>query len=75
MTRDELELMREMRQVCNDVPTFVLAFTSGELSPDEERAFSQLWAGVAEKIAQHAEERRRLVIEGDVEPAARELEP
>lgn len=75
MTRDELELMWEIKQVCDDVPSFVLAFTSGELTSEEERAFGQRWAAIADRIVRYAADRERVVIDGDVEHGAVELEP
>jgi len=64
MSREELELMRELRRLSQCIPSFALEFASAELSVDNEIAFVHQLAGMAESLLRHANARRGLTIDG-----------
>ena len=68
MTRDELELMWQLKRVCNEVPEFVLEFMSGDLSAEAERAFAYQLKDLAEQLVLHANARRGMTVDGQPTP-------
>lgn len=87
MSRDELELMRELRHLSERIPGFVLAFANHDLTIDAEIAFVHRLADMAEGLLRHANGRRGLTTDGQpaplvidmsfvrLEPTGRELPP
>jgi hypothetical protein len=66
MSRDELDLMRELRRLSECIPGFVLAFANDELDVEVEISFVHQLANMAEGLLRHADGRRGLVVEGEV---------
>lgn len=75
MTRDELELMWELKRVCNGVPGFVLEFMDGDLSAEAERAFANQLEDLAEQLVDHAKAKECLVFDGSAIVLPNHAEP
>lgn len=66
MLREDRELLADLKRVCNSASTFALEFMAGELSVEAEIAYAHRLVDVAELIMNHANARKRLVINGQV---------
>jgi hypothetical protein len=87
MSREELLLLQQLKQLSNQVPGFALEFASHEFSVEAEIDFVHQLADMAEALLRHANARRGLAIDGQpaplvidavsvrVEAAPRELPP
>lgn len=87
MTHDELELLTDLKRLCNEAGQFALDFMAGTLSIQDEESYGLRLAEVAGQILVHARGRGQLVIEGQatvidglsggviLEPGRRELPP
>ena len=64
MLREERELLVALKRVCNQAPGFALEFMAGELSVEDELAYAHRLVDVAQAIMNHANGRKRLVING-----------
>lgn len=62
--RPDRELLADLARFNRAVPGFALAYVNGEVTPFDELAFAEQLAQLADAIRQHAEDRRRLVIDG-----------
>jgi len=60
MSRDELDLMHELRRLSERIPGLVLAFANDELAVEAELAFVRQLADMAEGLLRHANSRRGL---------------
>ena len=67
MSRDELNLMHQLRRLSQRIPGFVLAFANDELTVETELAFVRQLADMAEGLLRHANSRRGLT--EDEQPA------
>ena len=67
MIPQDRQLLAELARVNSQVPGFVLSFIDGKLSPDEQSAFARKLADLAAAILDHADERKRMVIDGHAE--------
>jgi hypothetical protein len=68
MTREELELMWELRRVCEQVPDFVLEFTDGAMSVTAEEAYGLQLIDLGERLLAHAKARKGLALDGEPTP-------
>jgi len=75
MLRDERELLADLKRVCNDASVFALEFMAGDLSVEAEIAYAHRLVDVAELIMNHANARKRLIIDGQATGLALEAEP
>jgi hypothetical protein len=71
---EDRQLLVDLARVNRCVPEFVLAFIDGKVSPDEQIAFARRLVELAEVITTHANERKRVVIDG-TSKAELELRP
>jgi len=65
MTREELELMTELKRICNQAPEFALAFMAGDLPTETEEAYAQRLVASGERLLAHVKRRKGLVINGE----------
>jgi hypothetical protein len=65
MTREELELMAELKRICNQAPGFALAFMAEHLSIEAEETYALRLAGIGERLLAHAKRRKVWVINGE----------
>jgi hypothetical protein len=68
MSRVELDLMHQLKQLSQRIPSFVIAFTNDDLPVDVEIAFVHQLANIAEGLLRHANARRGLTIDGQPIP-------
>lgn len=68
MSSDELELMRQLRQLSERIPAFAMEFANHDLDVDAELAFVRHLADVAEGLLRHANARRGLTADGRPTP-------
>ena len=66
MLRDERELLADLKRVCNDAALFALELMAGDLSIADEITYAHRLVDVAELIMNHANARKRLVINARV---------
>jgi len=64
MLREDRELLADLKRVCNDASVFALEFMAGDLSVEAEIAYAHRLVDVTELIMNHANARKRLVING-----------
>lgn len=50
MNREELELLTNLKRVCNQAPEFALEFMAGDLSVEVEIAYAHRLVDVAETL-------------------------
>ena len=65
MTREELELLTDLKQVCNKAGQFFLEFTDGVLSIEAEQAYAHSLFDVGDRLLAHAKSRKGLVLDGE----------
>jgi len=68
MSRDELDLMGELRRLTERIPEFVLEFVNHDLTVEAEIAFVRQLADMAEGLLRHANGRRGLTADGQAVP-------
>ena len=68
MSRDELNLMHQLRRLSQRIPAFVLAFANDELAVEAELAFVRQLADMAEDLLRHANSRRGLTEDAPLTP-------
>jgi len=68
MSRDELDLMGELRRLTERIPEFVLEFVNHDLTVEAEIAFVRQLADMAEGLLRHANGRRGLTADGQTVP-------
>ena len=73
MSRNELDLMHELRRLSERIPAFVLAFANDELAIDVEIAFVRQLADMAEGLLRHANCRQGLTTDGRPAPLVIDL--
>lgn len=66
MSRKELEVITDLKRVCNQAPEFALAFMAGNLSVDAEITYAHRLVDIAEALLHHANARKHVVIEGHI---------
>lgn len=74
MSREELELMTDLKRICNQAPEFALEFMAGSLSIEAELAYARRLIDVADALMHHANIRKYVVVEGQVTSAVIQAE-
>lgn len=75
MVPEDRQLLADLARINRQVPEFVLRFIDGKVTPEEQLAFARKLSDAAAAVARHANERRRIVLDAQLDlPPNVELE-
>jgi hypothetical protein len=65
MLREDLELLTDLKRVCNSAGPFALEYLDGALSVAAEEAYARRLIDMGERLLTHAHGRKSLVLEAE----------